>query len=360
MSPVPKPVGVLNDAPTGLVISKIKTDRVTLTWHDNSTRENAYRVYRSSDGGAIWEIFAQTPPNDTSYVAQYLTDATRYLFRVCATLPKKKLTDFTQTIAVWTPPNAPVALSAAGEYGLGVGVGWTPESLYASGLRVERSTDGTNFSAIATLDRWATGYGDTTASAGVHYWYRVVALCSGGKESAPTNVAGVTPLAKPKNLTATVISTSRVDLKWDGISGAQGYQIDRSGNGKDWKTLASLSASARSYSDTSGDIGQPYFYRLQATAASAVSAYATTVLPATPSLEWADYSVAGQITLRWDWEDGVTEYSIERRVVNGTFSAIGSPMVTAPNSSIRTSPRRKSITIASVRSAPAATRIIPV
>lgn len=55
-------------------------------------------------------------------------------------------------------------------------VAWDDNSTNETGFKVERSTDGVSFAPLATVGVNVTRYSDTTAAAGVTYWYRVCAF----------------------------------------------------------------------------------------------------------------------------------------------------------------------------------------
>ena len=64
-----------------------------------------------------------------------------------------------------------------------------------TGFAIYRSTDGINFTAIATLGASATAYSDSGLSAGTTYYYYVVALLNATGASAPSNAASATTSA---------------------------------------------------------------------------------------------------------------------------------------------------------------------
>jgi lysophospholipase L1-like esterase len=97
----------------------------------------------------------------------------------------------------------------------------------------------------------------------------------------------VTPPAAPATLTATAISTSQVDLSWSAVAGATGYRVERSTDGATWASLAQLTGSVTSHSDTGLAPGTTYRYRVVATNAggeSAPSPVATATTPAAGDL----------------------------------------------------------------------------
>jgi hypothetical protein len=85
------------------------------------------------------------------------------------------------------PPAAPTGLTATAGSSGQIDLQWVGNT-DATGYRVERSTDGTNFSTVATLGSTATTFSDTGLTAGTQYDYRVVAANTAG-DSAPSNVA---------------------------------------------------------------------------------------------------------------------------------------------------------------------------
>jgi len=61
-----------------------------------------------------------------------------------------------------------------------------------TGFAIYRSTDGINFTAVATVGSGATSYNDSGLLAGTTYFYYVVALLNATGASAPSNTASAT------------------------------------------------------------------------------------------------------------------------------------------------------------------------
>jgi len=70
-------------APTNLVATAVSPTEIDLTWQDNATNEQGYRVERSLNGTDFGEI-ATLGPNVHSYNDQGLTPDTTYFYRVVA------------------------------------------------------------------------------------------------------------------------------------------------------------------------------------------------------------------------------------------------------------------------------------
>ena len=91
-----------------------------------------------------------------------------------------------------TPP-APTGLTAASPVGSRrVDLRWTDTSGLETGSRIERSTNGTTFTSIATVPADVVTYANRSLTAGTRYWYRVRALNAAGVASSPSNTVSVT------------------------------------------------------------------------------------------------------------------------------------------------------------------------
>jgi fibronectin type 3 domain-containing protein len=85
---------------------------------------------------------------------------------------------------VGTTPAAPTGLTAAASSSSQIDLTWTDNATDETGYRVERSTDGVNFAAVATLDPDSTSYADTGLDASTHYYYQIVAFNADGDSDA--------------------------------------------------------------------------------------------------------------------------------------------------------------------------------
>jgi surface protein len=90
-----------------------------------------------------------------------------------------------------TPPTAPSSLTATAVSSSRIDLAWTNNALLYDGTKIERSTDGVNFTEITDVASGVTTYASTGLSASTQYYYRVRAY-KGALNSAYSNTANAT------------------------------------------------------------------------------------------------------------------------------------------------------------------------
>lgn len=178
-------------------------------------------------------------------------------------------------------PATPTGLSAEAESTSVIDVSWNDVAAEEE-YELQRSTDGTSFSPLVTLDANDTTYRDAELNATTTYYYRVRACsgigCSGyaGPVSATTEDEGDTAPAAPQNLEADAISPTAIRLTWtDAADNENVYKVERSQNGVVFTLLASLTPNSTAYTDSNLTPESTYYYRVQACRnAGGCSAYA--------------------------------------------------------------------------------------
>lgn len=241
-----------------------------------------------------------------------------------------------------TPPVAPTALTASAVSAAQINLAWADNSANETGFRVERSTDGINFTQIATPGAGVTSFSNTGLTASTAYTYRVRAYNPAG-DSDPTNDASATtltpaPPSAPDSLAATVASSTQINLTWaDRSNNETGFRIERSTAGGAYAVIATTGANAVSYASTGLAANTAYSFRIRAYNADGDSAYsnvasATTsgAIPAAPGsfTGAARYSGSGKaktltgIALSWVDVANNTGYNIERCLQSGKGNQI--------------------------------------
>ena len=195
-----KPSATAPATPTGLSASLKTNTSSQLNWTGNGL-VSGYYVLRSVDGGGFSRLATVASSSANSYVDSGLNAGHTYGYEVQAY--SGKLTSGVSNVASvavkLAPPAAPTALTAS-PAGSWVSLGWTETDPSAAGYLVFRSTDGANFSQIATLNSaGSTNTVDAAVTAGQVYFYEVEAYNSAGS-SSNSNVATLTaPAAQSGN-----------------------------------------------------------------------------------------------------------------------------------------------------------------
>ena len=120
----------------------------------------------------------------------------------------------------------------------------------------------------------ATTYTDTTLTAGATFYYQVTAQDLQGESDASNEInVSLGTLPAPANLTATTVA-GQVDLVWDAVSGATGYNVYRGTTQTGTitgKSKIATGVSTTSYSDLTVTRGVAYFYQVTAIDSSSES-----------------------------------------------------------------------------------------
>jgi fibronectin type 3 domain-containing protein len=319
-------------APRELNAELTDAGKVKLTWNDVDN-EAGYKVERRVDGTDAWTQIGTTGANVLTFLDGNVDKGKTYIYRVRA-FNDAGNSSYSNTDAVRIPGDPTTPLAPHLEVDL-VGpraakLTWTDvtgESIYRIERRVDGSAEG--FKEIRTVNAGVTTITDDGLEPGKTYLYRVRAANAAGN-GPYSNVAAVrVPLAglptAPRELRATAVSPTRVDLKWADATLETGYRIERRLAGTDtWAKVGQAAANATSFSDTHALAGKTYQYRVRAfndVGSSPWSnvAVATTpgdgaTAPAAPRELTAELTDARRVRLHWADVAGEQGYKVERRV----------------------------------------------
>jgi len=268
-------------SPTSLAATVAGPTRVDLVWTDNSTDEAGFRIERSTDG-ITYATAGAVATNAFAFSDTTVTASATYQYRVKAFNAAGDSTASNVISITVAIPGAPSGLSASIVSASRVDLAWTDNSANENLFRIERSADRLNFALVATAAAGATTFSDTTVLASSTYQYRLKSS-NGAGDSAPSSAVTITVAAPgaPSDLSATVMSATRVDLLWTDQSNNEAtFRIERSPD--NFVTAPSLTATValnqRIYSDNTVIATNTYYYRVVAVnpiGASAPSATAS-------------------------------------------------------------------------------------
>jgi subtilisin family serine protease len=320
-------------APSNLNATALSSSQVKLTWTDNAVNEAGFKLQRSTDGVTFSDL-ATLKVNSIAYSATGLTSATTYYFRVRA-YDGPNFSPFSNVASATTNggPAAPSNLTATAVSSNRIDLAWTDNSTNEGGFKLERSTDGVNYSQIAVFVPNTTSFPNSGLNASTTYYYRIRAY-EGTNNSDFSNVAVATTQATPaapSNLAAVALSSSQIKLTWaDNATNEAGFKAERSADGVNFSQIAILSPNATFYSATNLNASTTYQFRVRAydgnnhSGFSNVASATTQAAPAAPSNLTATPSPAGKITLRWtDNATNESGFKLERSTDGVNFSQIG-------------------------------------
>jgi hypothetical protein len=136
----------------------------------------------------------------------------------------------------------------------------------ATGIKIERSTDGTNFTQIVIVGRNDTTFTDSGLSPGTTYYYRIRATNQIGDSVYTSTVSADTKIVTPV-LTVTNVCSCEIDLSWT-PSGNDHYKLERAFGSGDFQTIGSnIPINQTTYLDTDPTLltqRGTYRYRLTA------------------------------------------------------------------------------------------------
>jgi chitodextrinase len=319
--------------PASLAATAASASRINLSWSastDNVAVTN-YRVFRN---GALLVSLG----NVTTYQDNALIAGTTYTYTVRALDAAGNISGHsaqasatTSPAADTTPPTTPTNVVASPVSPSRIDVSWSPstDNDAVANYRVYR-----NGVLAATLT--STTYQNTGLSPATTYSYRVEAIDETGNVSAlSAPVSASTPSAPdttapttPTGLTATAVSTSRINLNWVAATdnvGVTGYRIFRNGS------LLETVGNVTTYASTGLAASTTYSYTVRAldaagnisglsnSASATTQAAPDTTAPTIPAGLTATAISSSRIRLNWSASTdnvAVTGYRVYR---NGVF-----------------------------------------
>jgi len=272
-------------APDGLSGIAYSTNRIDLSWNDNTDGETGFEIERcAGDSCTDFSPLATVGPGVTGYQDDTVCEGStyRYVVRAVAALGDPLLnwqTDFSEPSdnVISAAKTAPVWVSAEAVSEVAVQLYWNDTNVDESGFVIARCEGATcDFSAVDASfypGAGVGGYLDTdTLLPGTTYRYQIKATKTTGCTwdslySAPISVT--TAVIAPSNVQAAVVNTTRIDVTWNDNTGSESYfEIERcEGSTCDFTTnTISFNAvqNTTSKSDNSVAEGTTYRYRVRA------------------------------------------------------------------------------------------------
>jgi hypothetical protein len=350
--PPPPPVPSAPNAPGALTAQAASSSAINLSWQDNSTNEDSFRVEQLVNGA--YQEVRSLAAGTTAVQITGLTAATPYSFRVRAAnaggYSAYSNTATATTPAVPTPPAAPTALTAQAASTSAINLSWQDNATNEDSFHLQQLVNGA-YQEIQILGPNVTSVQITGLAAATSYSFRVMAANAYGL-SAYSNVASATTQAPPppppspvpaapSGLSGWAASSSEVTLNWiDNSNNETSFRVERQVNGV-FQEIQTTGANVVSARVPGLAASTSYVFRVRAANDGGFSAYSNTVTVTTPALATAPAAPtklaaqgisADTIQLTWaDNSSNETSFRIER-LINGSYQevyAVGANVTTA-------------------------------
>ncbi len=247
-------------APSGFAVARGTGSNITVSWTDG-TGETGYRIERSSDG-VNFSTVTTTAANVTTYEDTNLFGSLRYYYRVRA-VDASGVSTPTAVRNIVNRPNAVTNFSVTSLNTTTTVLNWR-DTHGESGYRIESSADGVTFTTLGTVGTNVPSYTHTGLTTATQLTYRVIPTSTLG-DGEIKEVDGSTRLAKVGGLAFTNVASTSITFKWTNIAGETNYRLERSTNGTDFTTLATVGADVTTYTDSTVTAVNDYYYRLVGT-----------------------------------------------------------------------------------------------
>ena len=287
--------------------------KVKLSWPAVSGATK-YQVYRSTSKNGTYKLLNTV--TTTTYQNLSVSAGSKYYYKVKAVDAAGNSSEFSNIVSIVVDLARPsVTASNIADSGK-VQLKWGAVD-GATGYEIWRSTSKNgSYTKLNTVT--TTSYKNLSVSAGQSYYYKVRAIC---KNSDATSVCSVpvyitVDLARPSVTASNIADSGKVQLKWNAVDGATGYEIWRS-TSKNGSYTKLNTVTSTSYKNLSVSAGQSYYYKVRAICKnSAATSVCSVPVYITVDLERPNVTIsltsAGNPLLSWDAVPGAAGYEIWR------------------------------------------------
>ena len=202
-------------APSGLAVTQVSANQVSLAWVDQTADEAGFRIERSQNHGTF-SVAATLGPNASAYVNTGLASSTLYSYRVRA-FGASEESGYSNTVTTTTLPS-PVPVAPAGLRAVVAGPGqiilfWLDSPADVEGFRIEKAIVGGGFVEIAIVGAETSSYSNNGLAAGMSYSFRLRAYNRSGN-SGYSNIVYATIAAAAPNAPTPPAELSGIAAFW--------------------------------------------------------------------------------------------------------------------------------------------------
>lgn len=319
-------------------VTSVEYNAIELKW-DKVDGANGYKIYRKLPSDKNYKEIITLYEQTDKYTDQTVTCGTTYQYIIKSFRYENGKTytsgNNSAVSCKAVPPVVKVKVASTGYNSLNVS--WEKVN-GATGYRIYFKKDNAkNWTTLATFENGSlTSCEHRKLTTGVNYTYTVRAYYKDGNKTiwGGFNQTGVTKkpvTSAPKLVSVTSSTATNVTVKWETVSGANGYKVMRKADGsKTWSTIGTTNSKKLSYTDKKASCGVKYHYTVRAyrnvSKKPVLGSYNSNgleimTIPDRPvvSVSSANYN---KLNVSWSRSNGATGYKVYRKVVNGTYKLI--------------------------------------
>ncbi|WP_080055422.1 fibronectin type III domain-containing protein [Spirosoma aerolatum] len=319
-----------------LIATTVSSSSIKLNWTPYG-KESGITIERRKGQSGNFDKIKDWLADSGEFIDTGLESNTEYCYRI-----GESGHDYSATVCKTTSqsvPTAPARMQAQAIAYNRIDLQWADLSSNESRFEIERATGGStaSYTKIADVGPNTQTYSDQSVQANTQYCYRVRAVNDAGNSGYNDPPACTTtpapPAGIPQNVKAVATSTTQISLSWDAVSGASGYQLERSLNGTDgWQQIGPSPATATTFVDNGRSPNTRYYYRVRAlNSAGAPGDYSGVVNAITPDVPPADPArltitafTYNQVSLQWaDLSGNETGFQVDRSPDGTSWTKIG-------------------------------------
>lgn len=270
-------------APSACTITSITSTTATITWNDNSSTEDLFRLERSLNGGGF--TFLKNVSANSTSTTSTVSEGNSYQYRIRAERTGTSPSAYSTSGTSSAPPKDPTGIAISNITSSSLRVTWTDnssvENNYDIDVQINSSGSWVNESTLAAN---TTLYDDSGLTEANVYEYRVRATDTSANSNFIYSDAEQIPLADPSDCTIDLITFNQANISWTDNSAVEdNYKIERKVNGGSWVPLATLAAGTTSYTDSPLTEMFTYAYRVKVVKSGiADSGYSTSLTETAP------------------------------------------------------------------------------
>jgi len=341
--------GATGEAPSNLEAEALGASAVRLTWIDNSSVENGFKIERKQISEDTWETAGFVGPNVQEFIdATNLLPGATYKYRVTALLSNSQAvsSEVSVTTAFNDVPAPGNLVATFNSKTNSVVVTWTDRTLQENGTIIQRKkgTTGT-YVEVGIAETDITTFTDSNLEPEVIYSYRAQHTTTGGTKTNFSNVDTAyvpkLPPLPPTNLKIIPIITNRsYGLIWDydKTQDIDGFELHIKDNtaGTDFTVFKLYSKDRIADSVVVPTQGNEYFFKIRAFRGSNFSLFSNIVstsggtgLFSVIALE----TTSNHVVLRWnDPFSNEVGYRVQRLSVTANETEFSDIALVAPGS----------------------------